>query len=997
MLLGSKRIKGITIEIDGNFTSLDKATEGYNRRLKETQSQLNDVEKLLKLDPKNTELLAQKQKLLAEQSKLTTDKLSKLHTAQKQAEPNLKNYDAWKAKIEPINRQIQETNDSLRAMQKEQKKIADSDGVDSKCYQELSDKIKDARKELKSLKDAQKSISDEFGNPVGQDQYDALRREIIQTERALSKLEETTGNVKEETEGFGDVFNVNLAVEGIEKISDTLKEVVEGSREYRTEMAKLQTAYEANNHSADTAKRTYDELYAILGDTGQAVEAANHLALLAENEKTLMQWTEIAAGVYGTFGASLPIESLTEAANETAKTGKITGSLADALNWAGIQEDGFQQKLDKCASESERVTLITNTLSKSYEGAAKSFRSTNKDIIESNRASGKLQDSLAKLGKKVEPIFTALTKVTAKLVGVLDDGAPVVAGLIAAMATGKIISFAKALDLAAIKQNILNMAQKASPAALIIGGIVGVTTALFAFAGSADKAEDECSKLNNEADQLIDTHDELRQKIADSASALKEANEAHEENAKLIANETDETEDLWKELRTLADETGNVDGANRDRADYILGRLNEALGTEYTLNGNIIGQYQQMQDEIALLIQMRQAERLLNSAEAGYTTAVGKRPELLQGLKEASFEWESANNDLDAELWEAALSAMTDEEFNAFYNKYHFNYSDRAYKQMAQEDSMQALAEFWRNRYGKEYSDAQIGYMLQTSFDAMMPSYMPYREAQTALDNNTKTITSYETAEKAVISGDYATAIDLLTDKTSALWDAVERGEEISAEGLDSLRKDLTDTDWEIRNYYDRLMQGVDGYSVEGLRALVDGFEEKRSLFEEYTGEAFGFGENIMSAVIEGIASMSEQAVSAAANVAARMFDAAENVAEIASPSKRGIRDGKYIAKGFGIGITDGMREALESARTFADSLLSTMHIDHSALMQNAYLPASISAIPSHSATTYHSSTSLGGIVVNVNAPNVSDVAQLAELVADRINDSIVRKVAVYE
>ena len=132
---------------------------------------------------------------------------------------------------------------------------------------------------------------------------------------------------------------------------------IEGSREYRTEMGKLDTAFQTNGHSSEAAKKTYQDLQAVLGDTDVSVEAANHLAVMTDNEKDLQTWTDICTGVFATFGDSLPIEGLTEAANETAKVGQVTGPLADALNWAGISEDEFNEKLAKCSGEQE-LSLI---------------------------------------------------------------------------------------------------------------------------------------------------------------------------------------------------------------------------------------------------------------------------------------------------------------------------------------------------------------------------------------------------------------------------------------------------------------------------------------------------------------------------------------------------------------------------------------------------------------------------------------------------------------
>ena len=193
---------------------------------------------------------------------------------------------------------------------------------------------------------------------------------------------------------------------------------IEGSREYRTEMGKLDTAFVANGHSSEAAKQTYSELNAVLGDSGQAVEASQHLAKLTDNEKDLQTWTDICTGVYATFGESLPIEGLTEAANETAKTGILTGGLTDALNWAGISEEKFQEKLDACSNEQERQKLIMDTLNGTYSKASDQYKKTNKDVMDANKAQEKLTDAFAQFGAVGEPILTAIKDKVADMVSV---------------------------------------------------------------------------------------------------------------------------------------------------------------------------------------------------------------------------------------------------------------------------------------------------------------------------------------------------------------------------------------------------------------------------------------------------------------------------------------------------------------------------------------------------------------------------------------------------
>lgn len=191
---------------------------------------------------------------------------------------------------------------------------------------------------------------------------------------------------------------------------------IESTRQYRTAMGMLDTAFVTNGHSASTAKQTYSELNAVLGDSGQATEAAQHLAKLTNNEKDLNTWTDICTGVFATFGESLPIESLTESSNEVAKSGVLTGGLVDALVWAGISEEEFQAKLDACTSEQERQNLIMDTLNGTYAKASEQYKITNKDVMEANRANERLTDAFAELGRVGEPILTAIKNGVANMV-----------------------------------------------------------------------------------------------------------------------------------------------------------------------------------------------------------------------------------------------------------------------------------------------------------------------------------------------------------------------------------------------------------------------------------------------------------------------------------------------------------------------------------------------------------------------------------------------------
>lgn len=190
------------------------------------------------------------------------------------------------------------------------------------------------------------------------------------------------------------------------------------TEEYRVAQGKLNAGFQAAGFSADVARKSYRNFYAILGDADTATEASQLLANMAKNEEEVTKWTRIAAGVHGTFGDSLPIEGLVESANETARTGQVTGVFADALNWVGIMEDDFNAKLEKTTDVSKRNQLIMDTLSKTYDKAADSFYANNQQVINARRNHATLDEMLAKVGDTSSKLKSQLWV----LAGAAEDG-----------------------------------------------------------------------------------------------------------------------------------------------------------------------------------------------------------------------------------------------------------------------------------------------------------------------------------------------------------------------------------------------------------------------------------------------------------------------------------------------------------------------------------------------------------------------------------------------
>lgn len=257
------------------------------------------------------------------------------------------------------------------------------------------------------------------------DIFTLLGRIAIENDQANRALDETA----EKAEGTGqkteNAFDgIGRAALGVGKfivtagaaIGGAWVAAIESTREYRAQMGLLDAAFQASGHNSTEAKNTYSELNAVLGDTEQAVEAAQHIALIADNEKEMNDLVAIGTGIFSTYGQSLPLEGLFEAVNHTASLGEVQGSLADALEWSNITVEDFNEQLAACSTEEERQDLIMKTLKDTYGKAAEQYKTTNKDVMEARKAQERLTDAFAEFGRIGEPILTAVKNGVASMV-----------------------------------------------------------------------------------------------------------------------------------------------------------------------------------------------------------------------------------------------------------------------------------------------------------------------------------------------------------------------------------------------------------------------------------------------------------------------------------------------------------------------------------------------------------------------------------------------------
>lgn len=240
---------------------------------------------------------------------------------------------------------------------------------------------------------------------------------VVDANQANKAIDETTSNAEDGSKKTSSAFSAiggaaltvgKAVVTAGAALGGAWLAAIEGTREYRAEMGKLETAFATAGYTTEAATSSYKTLFGVIGETDQAVEAAQQIALLADSEKDVAQWSELAAGVVGRFGDALQPETFFESANETIKLGEATGAYVQMLEGVGMSVEDFNEGLASCSTESEKQAYMLGITKEALGDASKTYNEANKDIIAANKAQERLTSAFAQLGAIGEPILTAI-------------------------------------------------------------------------------------------------------------------------------------------------------------------------------------------------------------------------------------------------------------------------------------------------------------------------------------------------------------------------------------------------------------------------------------------------------------------------------------------------------------------------------------------------------------------------------------------------------------
>ena len=702
-----------------------------------------------------------------------------------------KAYDAWEELDEGYDTIIQKTGasgESLQKMQDIADEIFTSMPVD---MADVGTAVGEVNTRFGAVDDTLKTLTEDFLV------YAKLNRTNVNS--SIDNVSAAMKAFGEETENAGKILDVLTTVgqqTGID-LGSLESILVSNSATFKemdlsiAESAQLLGQFEINGVDTSTALAGLKKAQQNATAEGKSLSTALKENIDAiKTSKSETEALQIATDLFGKKGAA----ALTQAIRESRFS--VEDLNADLNTFAGTTKKTFEATLD--APDKLKVTL--NSLKK--EGA---------ELAE-------------KVLPKVEKGADFLVKNLPKIENTLKKSLPLVEGVAAGFVAwksaekiGSIVSSLKNMATAVksgdTAMKALNATMDANPYLLVGGAILGIGVAVKEYL-------DDVEPFKTETQKAIDKIEKETEAIIENKNAYQEKKDEAFKAVEADLAQTNQAEALWHELDTLADSTGKVSNKDKDRANFILNELNSALGTEYTMTGNQIEQYDKLKESIEEVIKQKRANILLTAAEAGYTEAITNKTD----VEEQQIENQRAIDETRKKL-DGMLS----------------NLRTVSGKQVSVGMIRQANAEGTTLNFQGEYSDAKFG-ELSDLVKMLDEEQKKYDENEEFLRNYYGDINSYESASTEILKGNYDEAVKILDQKDKAFIKSTDILEKDAAEQKKILQKQYDDLDYKLRQTIQRYTDGVAGITQETINAAYDAryaAEKELKTFEENSNKTF--------------------------------------------------------------------------------------------------------------------------------------------------------------
>lgn len=713
--MASRRIAGITIEIDGNTTKLNDALKSVDKQLASTQSQLKDVEKLLKMDPRNTELLAQKQKLLNDAVSGTRDRLKELEKAQrdlasKEYTPELEKQQ------EALQREIIDTKNKLKGFEDELGKIPNKAQL---AFDAIGEGLK---KTGEKMTEVGENMTKYVTGPIAavgaasvaafSEVDDAMDTVILKTGAtgeaakdmqkivenvattiptdfqtaadAVGQISTKFGATGDQLEDLTDLF-IKFASVNKKDVSTSVDSVQKSMAAYGVQ---LSDAEHYMNVLTKTSQETGADIDKLTSGIVQNAAAFQEMDLSVDQAVRLMGQMERSGANSETVMNGLR-KALQKATKQGVPLSKVLGDLQDEIRSNKDQTQALADTYELFGKSGDQIfnairngtmdfsnlgseiAIVGNTVRDTFDatvdGADNWKMALNEVKLIGSDIGGILSEFAGPILKKVRDALAEAVGWWRNLNENQQETIMKVAGIVAAIGPAVTVIGKLTSAVGLLSQGLGILA--AHPVAAAIGLGVTAFTALAVAVKEAGDAGDaymqEMYGVNEEMQANIDKINELKDAYEQSVENKKEAFEQYDA-------EYDYLKKLAEEYDTYLDSNGKVIEKYKDRANFIENELSKALGIEKDDIGKIVQENGNLSDSIANVIEMRKAEAVLNSLEADYANAkkyVVIAEQALLNAEEDLYAATKKRTDIEAEMdkWSKIQIENADAKNEAYY------------------------------------------------------------------------------------------------------------------------------------------------------------------------------------------------------------------------------------------------------------------------------------------------------------------------------------------
>lgn len=940
-------LKGLTVTIGGNTTGLGKALDAIKTKTSGATKELKQIERLLKMDPGNTDLLAQKQTVLASKIAATKEKLEVLKQAQEQAAQAFAERKISESDYRKIERDVIAAQQELRKLEQDAEKTGEALNSSGKKGAEGAKKTADAERDVgNEAKTAEGKVSS-FGDVL---KGTLAAQVIINGARAIARgIKSIFTGVSESAQGLGELSDnaekVAMSAETLQSWQYAAKMVGFENEQLVKTMEKQQKAFS----SAKTGSQSLIDSYAAIGVDISKINRSEDafevtINALAEcHDKTLRN--AIANDIFGKSYADLaPLlnmgaDGISKMRQEAYDLGLVVSNDAVAAG------DEFADTIDTIGMQ------VDTAKAKIVSGMVPALQQYSKEL-EKSLSSEKTQKQLEKTGKAIGDLTSKALGLASKALPILGDGLTFVTknGKELAIAAGAAVVALNGFSIARKAASAISTASnaiktfKASAISMTdtIGIVITALAALVVIVETVRAAEETALELQHD---LTDAY-------IDAADSARESADARRAAARASSEEFDHYRGLVDELNSIVDANGRVKEGYEDRAQYIVNEMSESAGIEIELVDGVIQKYDELAEAIDTVLLKKQAEAYLNSNQGTYESAkttladttVDKNGNYAAGTQ-AAFEQARQNyNKIAADY------AYLDKQYNEIFEKYG---SDASFG-----TKVESLYKPYLKEYGFSTGDIANSIIEFENYYREVES--AYVSAAEAYDQNIALVTQYEDVQNAIWADD----VSQITDALQRATDAKLTAEQASLSSLEAQRdaaiKEYNDfLSWSQQNgtsvtedqvakarsdavfaaleAYKKMIADSDQYTQEELDTAKQNLEnqlteltgksqdEIAKMIQKTEADARQAGGHYVSGVVEGVSSNSFKAYNAGYNLGKDLDQGFRDGTETESPSKAARRSAAWYPIGTALGIDDEADKPVNAAKRMAERINNVM------------------------------------------------------------------------